>query len=162
MGETCLIGVYTKAYNTTENTEMAPVSMFKLNNIIVPNKPINRLKISACPVLILPEGNGRSAVRVINLSRSRSMISLKPFAEPVTKNPLTVRTNQFTQLISPCTLLPIKKAIDAEKTTVSDNRSFTSFLKSSIKLFTFSSKALYIGWFYLIIIIGNIERQIPA
>src|SRR5690606_25838125 len=140
-------------------TESAPVTKFRLKSIIVPISPINKLRIKACPVFIRPDGNGLSAVRAISLSRSRSNISLKPFADPVTRKPLTVKISQCIQLITPCTWLPIRKATDAENTTVKVNLSFTSFLKSSVILFTSYPKAQYNGWFYLIIKGDNTALQ---
>src|SRR5690606_37516159 len=130
-----------------ENTDNAPVNKFSLNRSIVPINPINKLNINACPVFILPEGGGLSAVLDMSLSKSRSIISLNPLAEPVTKKPLIVRIAQLNQLISPCTLLPNKKAMEAENTTVKVNRSLTSFLKSFIKSFTFYPNAQYTGLF---------------
>lgn len=117
-----------------ENTDNNPVSRFSLPRMIVPTIPIKTLNTSACPVVILPAGIGRSLVRFINRSRSFSMISLNPLAAPVTKNPPSVKITQLIQLISPCCLLPIKKEIDAEKTTRNVSLSFINFLKSDMKL----------------------------
>src|SRR5690606_35194047 len=124
-----------RSYKKMENTEINPAMKFKFTKTNVPAIPINTLKTNACPVVILPAGNGRSIVRFINLSMSFSMISLKPFAAPVTKNPPIVNNNQLNHMISPCCFAPIKNEIDAENTTVNVKRNFTSLLKSEIKVF---------------------------
>ena len=102
-----------------------------------------RLSTRACPVVIFPDGIGLSIVRFINLSRSFSMISLNPFAAPVTRKPPTVNITQLTQFISPCNLLPIKKQIEAEKTTVRVSLSLINLLKSDIKFLTIFSVSLF-------------------
>ena len=88
----------------------------------------------ACPLVIRPAGIGRSAVRFINLSKSFSIISLKPLAAAVTKKPPMVNKNQLVQFTNPCSLLPIKKEIEAENTTKKLKRSFTNLAKSDKKL----------------------------
>src|SRR5690606_31585290 len=100
MGDLRLSGVYRKAYNKIENTESTPATKFSVTKVYVPAIPINKLSTSACPVVMRPAGIGLSAVRFINLSRSRSIISLNPFAEPVTKKPPSVNIIQWAQLIS--------------------------------------------------------------
>src|SRR5690606_6009167 len=135
LGDFCFSGVYTKADKIIENTDSKPTKKLSCTKNNVPNMPINKLSTNACPVVVRPAGSGLSAVRFINLSRSRSIISLKPLAAPVTKNPPTVRISQFSQMISPCCLAPIKKDMEAEKTTVSVSLSFTSLLKSEMNCF---------------------------
>src|SRR5690606_35305120 len=128
-------GVYRKAYKKIEKTDSKPATKLSLTNTIVPNMPINTLNTKASPVVILSAGSGGSSVRFINLSMSFSMISLKPLAAPVTKNPPIVNNNQLNHTISACCLAPIKNAIDAENTTVNVSRNLTSLLKSEIKVF---------------------------
>lgn len=107
--------------------------MFNRRRISVPAIAMNKLSTKACPVVILPEGMGLSLVRDISLSKSFSIISLKPFAAPATKNPPNVKIAQFIQLIDSCSLLPIKNDTDAEKTTRRVSLSLINFLKSDIK-----------------------------
>src|SRR5690606_14293890 len=126
-------GVYTNAYKKIENTDNSPVKKLSCTKINVPPIPISKPNTSACPVVIRPVGNGLSIVRRINLSMSRSMISLNVFAAPVTKKPPIVNNNQLNHIMSPCCFAPIKNDIDAENTTVKVNRNFTSLLKSEIK-----------------------------
>src|SRR5690606_14015923 len=124
-----------RSYKKMENTEINPAMKFKFTKTNVPAIPINTLKTNACPVVILPAGNGRSIVRSINLSKSFSMISLNPFAAPVTRKPPTVSNAQLNQIISPCCVAPINNEIDAEKTTVRVSLNLTSLLKSEINSF---------------------------
>src|ERR1700744_3737480 len=58
------------------------------------------------------------------------MISLKQLAAAVTRKPPIISFTQLIQIISPLTLLPIKKDIDAENTTRNVRRSLISFEKS--------------------------------
>ena len=95
---------------------------------------IKILSTKACPVVIRPAGIGRSEVRFINLSKSFSIISLKPLAAAVTKKPPIVNIAQFVQFTKPCSLLPIKKEMEAENTTKKLKRSFTNLAKSDKKL----------------------------
>ena len=97
--------------------------------------PMVKLNTNACPVVMWPAGMGRSAVRFINLSRSFSIISLKPLAAAVTRKPPKVSMTQLHQSMWPCSLLPIKKEMEAENTTKKLRRSLTNFTKSATKLF---------------------------
>lgn len=133
IGDFLLDGVYTIAYKKIENTESTPVIIFNLRRISVPAIAMNKLSTKACPVVILPDGMGLSLVRDISLSRSFSIISLKPFAAPATKNPPKVKIAQLIQFIDPCSLLPIRNDTEAEKTTRRVSLSLINFLKSDIK-----------------------------
>src|SRR5690606_41302943 len=101
-----------------EKTDNAPVNKFNRNKSIVPISPINKLNINACPVFILPEGRGLSAVLDMSLSKSRSIISLNPLAEPVTRKQLIVKISQMNIYMSPLHVQPTKHATEDEKKSI--------------------------------------------
>jgi hypothetical protein len=67
-------------------------------NAKIPKAPRIIEKINACLTDRLPNGRGRTAVRSINLSCSRSINWLKPLAAPVTKKP--PKTNKKKVVVS--------------------------------------------------------------
>ena len=94
---------------------------------VIPNKA---QKISAWLTDKFPVGIGLSFVLFINLSKSFSIIWLKPLADAVTKNPPTQIANTCFQLKVSAT---VKNVMIAEKTTKRDKVNLVS-LKNALTL----------------------------
>ena len=66
------IGVYTNAYKINDIIPNNAAHALNIAKNIIPNKLIKPAAITASETVILPAANGRSAVRFISLSVSRS------------------------------------------------------------------------------------------